>query len=177
MSDLKEIEIYVNLLEEGTPTWRPTQAVDLGNGLYKLLPTPDYDPEDEVWEFPPSSVVPARLMRSNKGVILLAVRPPVSREGLLKDYPNARLVEIYVHLNGKMDKTIKKTEAIDLGNRLYLLLPTPDYDPNVDVWEFSPGSIVKTVREKKDGGEILLAWDQIREDRQNEHYARYKNEG
>lgn len=50
-------EIFVPLLEEGTPTIRPTQAIPLGNGTYKVLPTPDYDPEDEVWEFLPGSVV------------------------------------------------------------------------------------------------------------------------
>ncbi|MGQ0526424.1 MAG: hypothetical protein ACT4OY_00100 [Alphaproteobacteria bacterium] len=51
------IIVYVKLLEEETPVARATEAVDLGNGLYKLLPTPDYDPGDEVWEFLPGSIV------------------------------------------------------------------------------------------------------------------------
>ena len=34
------IEIYVPLLEEGTPTIRPTQAIPLGGDLYKILATP-----------------------------------------------------------------------------------------------------------------------------------------
>ncbi len=51
------VKIYVVLLEEGTDTIRGTQAIPLGSGLYKLLPTPDYDPEDEVWEFLPGTVV------------------------------------------------------------------------------------------------------------------------
>ncbi|MBL8638032.1 MAG: hypothetical protein JNN09_06010 [Alphaproteobacteria bacterium] len=51
------VEVYVVLLEEGTDTIRGTQAVNLGNGLVQLLPTPWYDPEDEVWEFPPGSIV------------------------------------------------------------------------------------------------------------------------
>lgn len=50
-------EVYVFLPEEAVDTWRPTQAVVLGNGLYRLLPTPDYDPEDEVWEFLPETIV------------------------------------------------------------------------------------------------------------------------
>ena len=49
--------IYVPLLDEGTPTCRPTQAIDLGKGLYKILPTPDYDPEDKTWEYLPGSIV------------------------------------------------------------------------------------------------------------------------
>ena len=51
------VEIYVVLLEEGTDTIRGTQAIPLGNDLYKLLPTPHYDPEDEIWEFLPGTVV------------------------------------------------------------------------------------------------------------------------
>lgn len=51
------VEIFVTLLDEGTDTIRGTQAIDLGKGLYKLLPTKNYDPESETWEFLPGSVV------------------------------------------------------------------------------------------------------------------------
>jgi len=51
------IKIYVPLLDEGTPTIRGTQAISLGGNLYKILATPDYNPEDETWEFLPGSVV------------------------------------------------------------------------------------------------------------------------
>ena len=53
----KSIEVYVTLLEEGTDTIRSTMAEDMGNNTYKLLPTPNYDPENEVWEFLPGSIV------------------------------------------------------------------------------------------------------------------------
>ena len=49
--------IYVPLLNEGTPVVRPTQGVPMGDRVYRLLETPDYDPEVENWEFPPGSVV------------------------------------------------------------------------------------------------------------------------
>ncbi len=49
--------VYVPLLDEGTPTVRGTQAIPLENGLYKILPTPEYDPEDETWEYLPGSIV------------------------------------------------------------------------------------------------------------------------
>jgi NAD(P)-dependent dehydrogenase (short-subunit alcohol dehydrogenase family) len=49
--------IYIRLLEEGTPCSRPTQAVPLAAGTYRVLPTIDYDPTDEVWEFVPGSTV------------------------------------------------------------------------------------------------------------------------
>jgi hypothetical protein len=49
--------IYVPLLDEGTPVVRPTQGVPLGKGLYRVLATPDYDPEDKHWMFTPDSIV------------------------------------------------------------------------------------------------------------------------
>lgn len=57
MADQKTVKIYVPLCDEGTPTVRGTQAIPLGDDLYKILPTPNYDPEDETWEFLPGSVV------------------------------------------------------------------------------------------------------------------------
>jgi hypothetical protein len=53
----KTVVVYVNLLNEGTPTIRPTDAEVAGEGLYKLLPTERYDPENEEWEFLPGSIV------------------------------------------------------------------------------------------------------------------------
>ena len=49
--------IFIPLLDEGTDVFRPTEAVPLGGGLYRVLATPDYDPEDEHWKFPPGSTV------------------------------------------------------------------------------------------------------------------------
>ena len=49
--------IYVHLLDEGTTVVRPTQGVPLGADIYRLLATPDYDPDDEHWQFPPGSIV------------------------------------------------------------------------------------------------------------------------
>jgi len=42
--------VYVRLLNEGTAVFRPTEALELGGGLFKLVATSDYDPEDEQWE-------------------------------------------------------------------------------------------------------------------------------
>lgn len=63
--------VYVELLEEGTDTLRGTDAIDFGNGLYKLLPTPNYDPEDEIWAFLPHSVVKAKMVTGYKGEQML----------------------------------------------------------------------------------------------------------
>ena len=63
----KTMEVYVVLLEEGTDTIRGTQAIDLGDGTFKLLPTPNYDPEDEIWEFLPGSIVKVRSVKDYRG--------------------------------------------------------------------------------------------------------------
>ena len=57
--------IYIPLLEEGTPTARPTQAEELVDGTYKvLLPEDGYNPEDEVWEFLPGTIVRCKITES-----------------------------------------------------------------------------------------------------------------
>jgi hypothetical protein len=67
--------IYVRLLHEGTEASRPTQAVEIGNGLFKILATPDYDPDDEDWEFLPGSVVRCESRQDPQGQYSLAVTP------------------------------------------------------------------------------------------------------
>ncbi len=59
------IDVYVQLLDEGTTTFRPTKAVELGPNLYRLLPTATFERDEEQWEFPPGSVVECD--RENKG--------------------------------------------------------------------------------------------------------------
>lgn len=49
--------IYVPLLDEGTPVVRQTEGESLGQNLYRVMATSNYDPDDEHWEFPPGSVV------------------------------------------------------------------------------------------------------------------------
>ena len=71
----RKVEIYVRLLEEGTNVCRPTQALDLGNGLFKMQATSDYDPNNETWEFIPGSEVRGEVRSSESGSYLLAVKP------------------------------------------------------------------------------------------------------
>jgi hypothetical protein len=62
-------------LEEGTDVWRPTEAVPIGDGLFKILPTPGYNPEDDVWEFPPGSIVRCETRQDDSGEYIVAVKP------------------------------------------------------------------------------------------------------
>jgi hypothetical protein len=65
--------IYIRLLDEGTDVLRPTEAEELGNDLFKLRPTPDYDPDDEKWEFIPGSIVRGVLQKLEEYAVLVAV--------------------------------------------------------------------------------------------------------
>jgi len=49
--------VYVHLLNEGTDVLRPTQAIPLGEMINRLLPSENYDPKDECWEFKPGTIV------------------------------------------------------------------------------------------------------------------------
>jgi hypothetical protein len=70
----KSETIFVYLEDEGTDVWRPTQAERLADGSYRLLAPPDYDPQDEKWEFPPGTVVRCQRRKLAGGEKLVAVR-------------------------------------------------------------------------------------------------------
>lgn len=64
--------IYIELLDEGSPTWRPAEAEVLGHGKYRVLRPDHYDPEDEVWEFIPGTVVRCAMRSLSDGEVLVA---------------------------------------------------------------------------------------------------------
>lgn len=67
------IEIHVRLLDEGAEVFRPTDAVDLGEGRFEIQATDDYDPELERWEFVPGSVVRTGLRSDESGQYRIAI--------------------------------------------------------------------------------------------------------
>ncbi len=56
MTQEKIIQVFVTLLEEGTDTIRETEAIDLRNGLYKLLPPPGMTPRMKSESFNPAQL-------------------------------------------------------------------------------------------------------------------------
>jgi hypothetical protein len=56
-SSINTVEVYVPLLNEGTTVLRPTTGLVLEADVVEILPTNDYDPAVEDWEFPPGSKV------------------------------------------------------------------------------------------------------------------------
>ena len=69
------IELHVRLLNEGTEVFRPTRALKLGGGLFKLVASPDYDSEDETWEHLPGATVRVEFHRGSSGDFPIAVKP------------------------------------------------------------------------------------------------------
>jgi hypothetical protein len=69
------IELHVRLLNDGTEVFRPTRALKLGGGLFKLVAPPGYDPADERWEHLPGATVRVELHHGVTGDFPIAVRP------------------------------------------------------------------------------------------------------
>jgi len=67
------VEIYIRLLHEGTECSRPTKALDLGNGLFKVLPTTKSIPAMRSGSFPLTQSCAPRFRRSGGKEFRLAV--------------------------------------------------------------------------------------------------------
>ncbi len=66
--------IYIRLLDEGTEVFRPTSGERVGNALFKVLPTSNYNPQDEKWEFVPGSLVECEKRKLEGEEVLVAVK-------------------------------------------------------------------------------------------------------
>jgi hypothetical protein len=63
--------IYVSLLDEGTPSFYPVEAVSLGNNVYEIV-SDNPEPEDLPWEFVTNSKVRCDLRQLQDGEFLVA---------------------------------------------------------------------------------------------------------
>ena len=64
--------IFIPLIDEGTDVARPTQGEPLGGGVFRVLATEGYDSEDEIWQFPPGSIVLCGTKLTSLGTVLMA---------------------------------------------------------------------------------------------------------
>jgi hypothetical protein len=65
--------IYIQLLNEGSVTYRPVPACEVENNIFKLNGFEIYDPEDEEWEFEPGALVFVEEQTKDKQKVLIAV--------------------------------------------------------------------------------------------------------
>ena len=68
-------QIYIQLLDDEQGTLRPVEAIFLGFDEYLILPVDDFENLDEVWEFPPGSIVKIEERSNRNKKFLLAVAP------------------------------------------------------------------------------------------------------
>jgi hypothetical protein len=64
MIKIEKRTIYVELMEEGTPCWRPVDAEYLGNEPYRIVGKKQ---EDESWAFSEGDVVKCKLKAFQEG--------------------------------------------------------------------------------------------------------------
>jgi hypothetical protein len=112
--------------------------------------------------------LPASLIRSSHIVLLVvtcvlpllaAIAWPVLLIGkkVRAEFLPPATVEIYINLLNDGALRTRATQAVTLGNGLYELLAEEGYDPDVEHWEFRPGTIVRGKEERRDGEPYLLA--------------------
>lgn len=70
-------QIYVALLDEAVPVWRPVDTEHLPGDAYRLMGP---IPEGEVWEFQPGDVVRCQRRTFSDGVIALVAVERVPRD-------------------------------------------------------------------------------------------------
>ena len=66
-------------------------------------------------------------------------------------------VKIYVPLLNEGTDVIRPTEGYLVRPGIYVLLPTPDYDPACEEWAFLPGSMVSCGNEIREGKQVTVA--------------------
>ena len=61
---------------------------------------------------------------------------------------------IYIALLDEGVDVSRPTQGIPQGDLRYLVLPTDTYSPDIETWQFIPGTIVTCI-EKESGGRML----------------------
>ncbi|MBK6895420.1 MAG: hypothetical protein IPH06_02355 [Alphaproteobacteria bacterium] len=68
---MSSLTIYVQMLNEGTPVYRPVSAEKLGDSRFRILSECDHD---EVWQFETGSIVIGEPQELSTGIKIVAVR-------------------------------------------------------------------------------------------------------
>jgi hypothetical protein len=66
-------------------------------------------------------------------------------------------IEIYIPLLNEGTDVLRPAAGIVLEPDVVRVVATRDYDPDVEEWEFPPGSTVRCVKEFRGGREVLVA--------------------
>jgi hypothetical protein len=149
MSNRSPIDVYVPLLEEGSPTLQRTKAIPLEDNLYKLLPAENYNPEDVIWEYLPGSIVRIEKVKDYLGEEILRVCKHIITE-------ETKVVEIYIQFLEDDEVTLGPVPATPINDYLFRILSTPDNDKRKPI--LRAGKVVVTVPYcTYQGKDVLLA--------------------
>ena len=64
---------------------------------------------------------------------------------------------IYVELLDEGTFVMRPTEGVRMSELRFTLLPTSDYDPELETWRFVPGTVVDCEWEEYHGEQLLVA--------------------
>jgi hypothetical protein len=67
-----EEQIYIELLDEGTKVYRPVPSIKVDKNVYKVGGFDIYG-EDELWAFPPGTIVYVEKRKISDEILLVAV--------------------------------------------------------------------------------------------------------
>lgn len=70
-------------------------------------------------------------------------------------------IQLYIPLLNEGTNVFRPTTGVVLDQDVFRVEPTTDYDPELEEWEFPPGSQVRCVRETRGGNEILVARQRV----------------
>lgn len=66
-------------------------------------------------------------------------------------------VQLFVPLLNEGTDVLRPTTGIFVGPDVVRIEATDDYDPDIEEWEFPPGSEVRCIAEYREGRQILVA--------------------
>jgi hypothetical protein len=76
----KDVKVYVALVDDGVPVWRPVRARHVSGNVYTISDQA-YDTEVETWEFTPGMEVVCEERILSGGKCLVAITEHLRREG------------------------------------------------------------------------------------------------
>lgn len=70
-------------------------------------------------------------------------------------------IRLYIPLLNEGTDVIRPTTGVVLDQDVVRVEPTADYDPELEEWEFPPGSQVRCVRQIRGGNEVIVANERV----------------
>lgn len=140
MNTQKVMDIYVELLDEGSEMWRLTQGIESQEGLWEVLPTQNYDSQEETWLHPPHSFV--RLKQSSRGDFVAVHVDPSA-------------VRIQMPMTGGPFKVTTAYAKPTAEGGLFEILPMKDHENIQKDWVFPPKTKVHLEKRSHSFGEYL----------------------